>query len=139
VTTIINGNKIKDNYVHNLPVNHELSGYARRNRKSGNMAEIAFWLQIHKKSFHGLDFDRQKVIGNYIVDFYAKRLGLVVEIDGGSHNEKEDYDSLRDDFLEGLGLKVFHTTDYDVLQHVDLVLEDLRDFIVNHYEHEDNQ
>ena len=139
MTTIINGNKIKDNYVHNLPVNRELLDYARRNRKSGNMAEIAFWLQIHKKSFHGIDFDRQKVIGNYIVDFYAKRLGLVVEIDGGSHNEKEDYDSLRDDFLEGLGLKVFHTTDYDVLQHVDLVLEDLRDFIVNHYEHEDNQ
>ncbi len=120
-------------------MNRELSSYARKNRKSGNMAEIAFWLQIHKKSFHGLDFDRQKIIGNYIVDFYVKRLGLVVEIDGGSHNEKEDYDARRDEFLEGLGLKVFHTTDYDVLQHVDLVLEDLRDFIVNHYEHEDNQ
>ena len=87
--------------------------------------------------FHGLDFDRQKVIGNYIVDFYVKRLGLVVEIDGGSHNEKMDYDARRDDFLEGLGLKVFRTTDYDVLQHVDIVLEDLRKFIVENYEHED--
>ena len=139
VTTIINGNKIKDNYIHYLPVNLELSSYARKNRESGNMAEIAFWLQIHKKSFHGLDFDRQKIIGNYIVDFYVKRLGLVVEIDGGSHNEKEDYDSQRDDFFEELGLKVFHTTDYDVLQHVDLVLEDLSNFIVYHYEHEENQ
>ena len=34
------------------------------------MAEIAFWKQVHKKMFYGLDFDRQKVIGNYIVDNY---------------------------------------------------------------------
>ena len=136
--TIIHGIGIKSRPVHNLPANTELSGYARNNRKSGNLAEIVFWLQVHRKMFHGLDFDRQKVIGNYIVDFYVKRLGLVVEIDGGSHNEKLDYDARRDNFLEGLGLRVFHTTDYDVLQHVDLVLEDLRYFIVKHYEHEEN-
>ena len=135
---IIKGIRIKDHTVHNLPVNPELSGYARKNRKSGNMAEIAFWLQVHRKMFHGLDFDRQKIIGNYIVDFYVKKLGLVVEIDGGSHNEKMDYDAQRDNYLENLGLKVFRTTDYDVLQHVNLVLEDLRDFIVEHYEHEEN-
>ncbi|MBO4504507.1 MAG: DUF559 domain-containing protein [Bacteroidales bacterium] len=136
--TIIHGIGIKDRPVHNLPANPKLSDYARNNRKAGNLAEIVFWLQVHRKMFHGLDFDRQKVIGNYIVDFYVKRLGLVVEIDGGSHNEKLDYDARRDNFLEGLGLRVFHTTDYDVLQHVDLVLEDLRYFIVKHYEHEEN-
>ena len=87
--------------------------------------------------FHGLDFDRQKVIGNYIVDFFVKRLGLVIEIDGGSHNDKGDYDTQRDTYLESLGLKIFHTTDYDVLQHVNIVLEDLRKFIVDNYEHED--
>ena len=87
--------------------------------------------------FHGLDFDRQKVIGNYIVDFFVKRLGLVIEIDGGSHNEKADYDAQRDKYLEGLGLKVFHTTDYDVLQHLNIMLSDLRKYIVDNYEHED--
>ena len=135
--TIINGIRIKDHYVHNLPENWELAGYARKNRKAGNIAEIAFWKQVHKKMFHGLDFNRQKVIGNYIVDFFVKRLGLVVEIDGGSHNDKEDYDTQRDTYLESLGLKVFHTTDYDVLQHVNIVLEDLRKYIVENYEHED--
>ena len=135
--TIINGIRIKDHYVHNLPKNRELLGYARNNRKAGNMAEIAFWQQVHKKMFHGLDFNRQKVIGNYIVDFFVKKLGLVVEIDGGSHNDKEDYDTQRDTYLESLGLKVFHTTDYDVLQHVNIVLEDLRKYIVENYEHED--
>jgi len=135
--TIINDIRIKDHYVHNLPENRELLAYARENRRTGNMAEIAFWKQVHKKMFHGLDFDRQKVIGNYIVDFFMKRLGLVIEIDGGSHNEKADYDAQRDKYLEGLGLKVFHTTDYDVLQHVNIMLSDLRNFIVDNYEHED--
>lgn len=135
--TIINDIHIKDRYVHNLPENRELLGYSRKNRKSGNIAEIAFWKQVHKKMFHGLDFDRQKVIGNYIVDFFVKRLGLVIEIDGGSHNEKADYDEQRDKYLEGLGLKVFHTTDFDVLQHVNIVLEELRKYIVDNYELED--
>ena len=135
--TIINDIKIKDHYVSNLPENEDLSAFARKNRKAGNLAEVIFWMQVHRKMFYGLDFDRQKVIGNYIVDFYVKRLGLVVEIDGGSHNEKTEYDSQRDQYLESLGLKVFHTTDFDVLHHVSLVLNDLSNFIIENYEHED--
>ena len=135
--TIINDIKIKDHYVFNLPENEDLSAFARKNRKAGNLAEVIFWIQVHRKMFYGLDFDRQKVIGNYIVDFYVKRLGLVVEIDGGSHNEKTEYDSQRDQYLESLGLKVFHTTDFDVLHHVSLVLNDLSNFIIENYEHED--
>ncbi len=135
--TIINDIKIKDHYVFNLPGNEDLSAFARKNRKAGNLAEVIFWMQVHRKMFYGLDFDRQKVIGNYIVDFYVKRLGLVVEIDGGSHNEKTEYDSQRDQYLESLGLKVFHTTDFDVLHHVSLVLKDLSNFIIENYEHED--
>lgn len=88
--TIINDIKIKDLYVFNLPENEDLSAFARKNRKAGNLAEVIFGMQVHRKMSYGLDFARQKVIGNYIVDFYVKRLGLVVEIDGGSHNEKTD-------------------------------------------------
>ena len=135
--TIINDIKIKDLYVFNLPENEDLSAFARKNRKAGNLAEVIFGMQVHRKMFYGLDFARQKVIGNYIFDFYVKRLGLVVEIDGGSHNEKTEYDSQRDQYLESLGLKVFHTTDFDVLHHVSLVLKDLSNFIIENYEHED--
>ena len=69
--TIINDIRIKDHYVHNLPENRELLAYARENRRAGNMAEIAFRKQVHKKMFHGLDFDRHKAIGNHIVDNYG--------------------------------------------------------------------
>jgi len=54
--------------------------------------------------FHRIDFDRQRVIGNFIVDFYVKALGLVIEIDGSSHIGKEDYDKQRQNYLESLGL-----------------------------------
>ena len=58
--TIINDIRIKYHYVHNLLENRGLLAYARENRRAGNMAEIAFWKQVHKKMFHVLDFDRQK-------------------------------------------------------------------------------
>ena len=50
---IIDDIRIKDNYLHNLPENRDLLRYARENRRAGNMAEIAFWKQVHKKMFHG--------------------------------------------------------------------------------------
>ena len=46
---------------------------------------------INRKQFYAIDFDRQRIIGNYIVDFYVKALGLIIEIDGSSHNDKEDF------------------------------------------------
>lgn len=45
--------------------------------------------KVHKGHFYKIDFDRHPVIGNYIVDFYVKKLGLVVEIDGSSHDDKK--------------------------------------------------
>lgn len=47
--------------------------------------------------FWKIDFDRQRIIGNYIVDFYVKTLGLVIEIDGSSHENKEEYDQKREE------------------------------------------
>ena len=97
-----------------LPFNPKLKQRARSLRKAGNLSEVLFWKQVRKKQFMNLDFDRQKIIGNYIVDFYCKNLGVVVEIDGSSHEEKQEYDQERDAYLQGLGLKVFHIQDSDV-------------------------
>jgi very-short-patch-repair endonuclease len=71
---------------------------------------------------NGLDFDRQRIIGNYIVDFYCYELALVVEIDGSSHDDKQEYDLARDQYLEALGLKVCHVTDTDVKTNLEGVL-----------------
>ena len=85
-------------------------------RKAGNLSEVLIWQQVHKNKFKGYDFDRQKIIGNYIVDFYCVDCDVVIEIDGSSHNDKGEYDQERENFLEGLGLTVIHVSASDVLK-----------------------
>jgi very-short-patch-repair endonuclease/restriction endonuclease S subunit len=116
--------KLKRNSINyfSLPYNPALRQRARELRKAGNLAEVLFWKQVRNKSFKGLDFDRQKIIGNYIVDFYCPNCQVVVEIDGASHNDKQEYDAKRDEFLQSIGLTVFHFTDYEVKENIDAVM-----------------
>ena len=109
-----------------LPFNQKLRERAKELRKAGNLSEVLFWQQVHNKKFKGYDFDRQKIIGNYIVDFFCTDCGVVIEIDGSSHNEKVEYDLERDAFLVGLGLTVLHIAAKDVLQNIKGVMEMLR-------------
>lgn len=112
---------------HELPYNPKLIDRAKALRKAGNLAEVVFWNHVKRKQFLGLDFDRQKIIGNYIVDFYCKKLGIVVEIDGSSHQNKQEYDAIRDTYLEGLGLKVIHIPAKKVLQDIVDLMEALKE------------
>jgi len=82
IVTHIDNIAIRRNFVAPLPYNKNLKPLLPGKRKSGILCEILFWKQVHERKFHGIDFDRQRIIGNYIVDFYVKNLGLVVEIDG---------------------------------------------------------
>jgi very-short-patch-repair endonuclease len=68
----------RKNYL-NLPYNPNLKGYAKKLRKAGNLSEVLLWEQLSKKKFKGYDFDRQKIIGDYIVDFYCLNCQTVVK------------------------------------------------------------
>jgi len=85
---------------------------------------------VKNKQFLGLDFDRQKIIGNYIVDFLCKDLGFVVEIDGFTHDDKENYDKKRDNYLKNLGLKVFHIPDKEIKNNLDGIIQWLKKEVV---------
>lgn len=130
---IINNIKIQKRYTKNLPYNPTLKDRAKQLRKTGNLSEVLFWKQVHKHKFHNIDFDRQRIIGNYIVDFYVKSLSLIIEIDGSSHIGKEDYDAKRQLFLEDLGLTVYRIEDVNVKQSLANVMEELVTFIVGEY------
>ena len=111
-----------------LPYNHKLKQRAKELRKSGNLSEVLFWNQVKKKNFLALDFHRQKIIGNYIVDFYCSQLQLVVEIDGESHNFKIEYDKIREDYLIHLGLNIIHFNDIDIKRNLDGVMKYLKEY-----------
>ena len=106
---------------------------AKGKRKGRIYSEVLFWQQVHKGIFHKVDFDRQRVIGNYIVDFYVKTLGLIIEIDGSSHDNKVEYDAERQAYLESFGLKMYRISDWDVKRHTVTVMMGLEDFIIKEY------
>ena len=133
ILTQIEGIIIYRNFVKNLPYNSSLIPLTKDKRKLGILSEVLFWQQVRNKNFYQIDFDRQRIIGNYIVDFYVKTLGLVVEIDGESHNTKHEYDLKRTIFLENLGLKVFRITDWDMKHNLTAAMKDLEHFIIDHY------
>ncbi|MEQ8238899.1 MAG: DUF559 domain-containing protein [Cyclobacteriaceae bacterium] len=108
-----------------LPFNPKLKDRAKALRKAGNLSEVLFWQEVRNKQFRGLDFDRQKIIGNYIVDFYCPNCQVVVEIDGSSHDDKQEYDAARDAYLEGLGLTVIHIDDLEVKKRLKSLMNEL--------------
>ncbi len=116
------GGRNTQNYM-KLPYNPKLKERARTLRKAGNLSEVLFWKQVRNKQFKGFDFDRQKIIGNYIVDFFCTNCNVVIEIDGSSHDDKVEYDAERDTFLESLGLTVIHIPDLDVKKNMSGVME----------------
>ena len=114
----------------NLPFNSALRERARELRNNMTFAEVLLWKELYRKKFLGLNFDRQKIIGNYIVDFYCPDIGMVVEVDGSSHDCKEQYDAKRNKYFESLTLIVVHLSDKEIKQCMHWQLEVLHDAAV---------
>jgi len=130
---IIENHIIAKRTLPNIPQNPNLFIYARQNRKSRNFAEISFWMQVNKKKFYGIDFNRQYVIGNYIADFYIRSLGIVIEIDGAYHNDRTNYDLQREKYMSSLGILTFRISDYDAKNNLSWALNELKCFIIDHF------
>ncbi|MFA5750276.1 MAG: endonuclease domain-containing protein [Candidatus Shapirobacteria bacterium] len=90
--------------IDNLKYLEDLRQLSRNNRKNPIESEKLFWKILNYKKLN-LKFTRQKPIGRFILDFYCSKLLLAIEIDGGSHNKKENYDEGRDLYLEQRGIK----------------------------------
>ena len=88
-------------------------------------AEKLLWTNLGRKQLKGLQFYRQKPLGEYIVDFYCPKAKLVIELDGGQHYSKkgEMSDLKRDSYLAGIGLNILRFSDKDVFENQRGVLE----------------
>ena len=103
------------------PHNKKLKSLARANRRAGNLSEALLWNEL-KQSKLGVRFTKQKVLGDYIADFYCPEKNMVIEIDGWSHDNKYEYDKARDEYMQSLGIHVLRITDKDVKQDMSNVL-----------------
>lgn len=95
----------------------EIIRRARLLRMNMTLAEKALWELLRRKGLNGIRFRRQHPISCFIVDFYCHRAGLVIEIDGDVHSEKEqsERDEDRTSELEKLGLRVIRFENEEVL------------------------
>ena len=99
-------------------------------RKNMTLWERKLWYQFLRN--YPIRFQRQKAIGNYIVDFYCAKARLVIELDGGGHftENQAEKDSIRTKDLENMNLSVLRISNMDidynfsgVCEYIDLVVK----------------
>ena len=97
-----------------LPRNNDLKGESRELRKNATKQENRLWYDFLKDVKPR--FTRQRVIGNYIVDFFCFEAKLVIELDGSQHREPEamEYDKTRTEYFNTLGIRVLRFTNNEI-------------------------
>ncbi len=100
-------------------------------RNNATKQEKILWHYL-KNSQLDYKFRRQQPIGNYIVDFFCPELKLIIELDGGQHDEtiNKEYDILRDDFLKSLGYTVLRIWNNEIDKNIDGVINYINNQIV---------
>ena len=106
--------------------NKKLKPLARNLRKVGTKGEALLWRDVLKaKQYWPYQFNRQFIIGDYIVDFICRKLHLIIEIDGSSHFVKNEEDYKRQVFLENQGYVVLRFSESMVVYRIDEVITDI--------------
>jgi very-short-patch-repair endonuclease len=95
-----------------IDYNKDLKSNSRLLRNNSTLSEISLWQKLRGGKMMGFKFNRQKPLGNYIVDFYCKKLNLEVKIDGNSHDNKYMKDLIRQGNLEQMCLTVIRLRIY---------------------------
>ena len=112
-------------------VHHSYTQTALKNakllRKNQTDAEKQLWQTLRRKSFDGLKFRRQQPIGSYIADFVCFSKKLIIELDGGQHNDenKKEYDLARTKYLESAGFKVLRIWNDEIFNNIDGVIKQI--------------
>jgi very-short-patch-repair endonuclease len=114
-----------------LEYNIELKERSRNLRNNSTLSEVLLWNKLKSGKMMGYKFNRQKPLLNYIVDFYCKKLKLVIEIDGCSHRNKYDRDLIRQRKLEALDLNFLRFDDlmvkkdmFNVIRNIEIYIEE---------------
>jgi very-short-patch-repair endonuclease len=99
--------------------------FARKLRQEQTDAENLLWSHLRAYRLSGLKFRRQQAVGAYVVDFFCPDKKLIVELDGGQHQERVAYDEVRDAWLKSEGYTVLRYWNNEVMANLEGVLEDI--------------
>jgi very-short-patch-repair endonuclease len=112
----------KDQIVTKQHIQPQMQKRAVELRRNMTPAEQKLWLRLRGGRLEGFHFRRQQIIDAYIVDFYCHKSRLVVELDGSSHLDRQEYDLQRDKDLNPRGLRVLRFFNTDVNKDIETVL-----------------
>ena len=117
-----------------IPYDPKLKELAKKLRKTMTFSEVKVWNEIKNGQLMGYDFDRQRPIGNYIVDFYCKDLLLALEIDGITHqDERVMYkDKIRQAKLESMGVYFIRFDAMLCVNKIEAVVKEIRRWIAEY-------
>ena len=111
------------------PLNYEmLKENAKNRRKNPTEAESFLWKNLQSKNLDNYKFRREHIIGDFIVDFVCLSKQLVIEVDGGYHNEEnqQELDKLRTEYLNKQGFTVIRFTNESILFDIENTLNAIK-------------
>lgn len=103
--------------------------FTKKLRQRMTLAERILWYRLRNRKFNNAKFRRQVNIGPYIVDFLCKEVRCIVEVDGSSHDDKEEYDANRDLYLSERGYDILRVKNSDVILRIDSVFLEIENAI----------
>lgn len=119
-----------------IPYNPNLKELAKKLRQNMTFSEVKLWNELKNGKMMGYDFDRQRPIGNYIVDFYCKDLQLALEVDGITHLDEKVMlkDEIRQDELEMFVVKFIRFDALAVVNKIGDVIREIENWILEYEE-----
>ncbi len=107
-------------------VEYRMQLIARELRKNPTPSEHLLWQEIRYKKLGGRKFRRQVAIGAFVVDFYCSSENLVVEVDGGIHDKRQEADHIRQEMIESLGIRFLRFRNDEVIHNLAFVLQTIQ-------------
>jgi len=105
--------------------NPKLLAKARYLRKTGTDTEKILWKELRNDNL-GVKFRRQHPLGRFILDFYAPKIKLAIELDGKQHKEMYDYDKLRAEYLKSKKITLLRFWNFEVENDLEKVINKIK-------------
>jgi len=117
-----------------IPYNPHLKELARQLRNNSTKAEVILWQILKRRQMYGYNFDRQKPVDNFILDFFCHELMLGIEVDGYSHELIEIYnkDIVKEAWMNEFGISILRFSDFQVLKDTENVVRVIEHFILEY-------
>jgi very-short-patch-repair endonuclease len=94
-------------------------------------AEQLLWVNLRNRGLGSFKFRRQHPVGPFIVDFICLEKNVVIEVDGGKHDENKELDVQRSAYLNKMGYRVFRFWNNEVMQETEAVLDAIFAILAN--------